>query len=566
MEAKLDDLELTIRHPVAGDLKMSHVFVYPDLVAGRAMTDKVPRTVAGEGLVQEILARKHVVVMGTDKSGKTALAKKLFKDLHEEGFVPLFVDGRTAQLRPKRINSDLSALCEKQYGPESVAAYQQLDRARRVIIVDSPERFHQRTGSVREIVDVLCQAADHVVLFSNDLAHVLSEAAGGVPGSTGIAQFSVLHLQPFGHAKRHELAEKWLLLDPALRDDTPRLARRLMEAKRIADTTIGRNFVPSFPVFLLPLLLAHEQNQQVDLSASTYGYFYELLIRRSLAEGTSSQEELDIRISYLTFLAGELFEAGKAELPDDQFREIHGRFEEDRLITLAYGRLQGDLIKRGILYEIEGMFGFRYKYIYYYFVARYLADSIECAETQATITRLCGNLAEEEDANVLLFLAHLSKHPSIINGMLTQAATVFSDFAQATLQGTLEVGIELERVYEELVYEDRPALEGQRAEMRRMDERDKELHAGLSPRALARVVAEGGDISEMQAGMDALDEVLKRFSAATKTLQILGQTVKNFPGSMRGPEKLAVVEASFCVGLRTLEALLEYVLSEGSHH
>ena len=93
----VEDPGVSLSHPEKGELKLSDVFVYPDLreVTGK---DDVLRMVKGERLMDQIADGRKVMILGADESGKSALAKSLFRGLHEQGFVPVLVDG--SELKP----------------------------------------------------------------------------------------------------------------------------------------------------------------------------------------------------------------------------------------------------------------------------------------------------------------------------------------------------------------------------------------------------------------------------------------------------------------------------------
>jgi hypothetical protein len=48
-------------------------------------------------------------------------------------------------------------------------------------------------------------------------------------------------------------------------------------------------------------------------------------------------------------------------------------------------------------------------------------------------------------------------------------------------------------------------------------------------------------------------------NVAFKIIQIMGQIIRNFPGSLRGDTKLAIVRESYLLGLRTLNAALSII-------
>lgn len=555
-ERWLSDLEMTFPHPVEGDLQLPDIFVYPDLREVTNSLEENPRTVQGEALVGELVTHPHLLITGPEKCGKTALLKTLFRDLLSRGYVPVVLNGRTAKLNPERLNVELEERCRATYGETAVEPFRQMDRSLRVVFIDEAHYLHDKKGSVSEYLSALTHAAGSVILLSNDLIQALAEAGHGGPQGTGTAQFAHLHIQQFGHARRHKLVEQWCMLDPVLRQDASALARKVLETKRVLDQTIGKSFVPSYPVFLLPLLLAQSRYQAVDLNASTYGYFFELLIRNAVTRATS-QDDVDALMAYLTFLANALFRTGRIRVSDQELREIHRAYEEAKLAEEHYGKMVRELLRRGILIEIAEQYEFRYSYIRYYFTARALADTIDTPETQAVVHELCLTLAEEEPANILLFLSYLSRHQSVLNGILAQAELIFADADEASLDGRTGVYKDVEKAYANLLeYHDRPAIEAQRERMQNLDKRPA---AGVpSPVALVQALSDG-ELEDLQVAMDTVQEIIRRFATAIKTLQILGQTVKNSPASMDAEEKLRIVDAAYRLGLRTIEALHAFI-------
>lgn len=66
-------------------------------------------------------------------------------------------------------------------------------------------------------------------------------------------------------------------------------------------------------------------------------------------------------------------------------------------------------------------YAFRYPYLYYYFVAGYLSSNIHEPSIWTHIRKLTETLTEEYAGDIRLFLADLSKDPSIIDAMITAA-------------------------------------------------------------------------------------------------------------------------------------------------
>jgi hypothetical protein len=543
----LEDPGVSLSHPTKGVLTLSDIFVYPDLLEVSYRPLEAPQIHGGDTLVQRILEENRVLITGPEKSGKTCLAKRLFSDFRKQGFVPALVDGASVLLHgDDRDYQKLAELVASQYRTHNIETIKQLDRVRRVLIVDNFHRLKTKKSTMQKIVKELTNFAGRVVVIANDVVHQINELLEAGELSEDLLVFKQYRIQQYGHVKRNELAERWFGLDPDVAADSSLFARRLIEVKRVTDTVIGRNFVPAYPVYILPLLQAQEHNQQIDLNASTYGYFYELLIRRALAQG-ASRETFDIKLGYLAFLAYAVFSGNIVETNESTLRRIHSAYEERYAIEVSFREMVDSLLRSQILDEINGVYCFKYSYIYYYFVASYLRDAIndplQEEQVKSKIRDMSRHLDEENNANILLFLAHLSKHPFIVERMLESAESVFSAFPRADLELKFgsQGGSETDSI--QTVYEEKPTKQSRAEYLRQLDHVDAKRESRR----------------EMQDVITEFDDAFKRYSAAFKTLQILGQMAKNFPGSMEGRQKRQIVDACYGIGLRTLGSVFKEI-------
>jgi predicted MPP superfamily phosphohydrolase len=544
---RLDDLGITLSHSVKGQVALSEIFVYPDLREITLLRREVSPILPSEEVIQWISEGQHLLISGPEKSGKTCLAKKLFVDCRRSGFVPILLDGNEARLHGDERDYELFyRMFSDQYQADSDEPFKQLERSRRVLIVDNSHKISLRKTTTQSVLKQMTNFGGAVVLLANDVAQLVSEIVGRGDMAEESVTFRHLRIQQCGHVRRNELAERWLALDPSVAADGQQFARKLVEVKRMTDTVIGKNLVPAYPVFILPMLQAHEHSQQVNLNASTYGYFYELLIRRALVEG-SSREDFDIKLGYLSFVAYTAFSQDAKELTEPVLRKIHAEYEQIYGIEVPFVEMQNDLVRSQLFELVGGVYRFRYSYVYYYFVANYLGGAITdpAAESQVKglIIKLCERLHQEDSANIMLFLAHLSKHPFIVEQMLKSAESVFPEFERVELrQGILPPEV-VDSSLRQIVYEEQPTEDSRKHYLKRLDK------------------LEESEKSEERESMDEafaeVDAYLRRFSVAYKTLQILGQLVKNFPGSMKELQKRQIVDACYGIGLRTLGALLK---------
>jgi hypothetical protein len=450
----LDDPGALLTHPSKRTLTLSDVFVYPDVRKVTLPPTKPGEPLRDDTLLDYIIENGRILITGPDQCGKTSLAKRLFLHFHQKGYVPVLLRGEQTRLfeDAERTYSAIESEYSTQYRAPTQEAYRQLDRRRRVIIIDDTHKLRLARKALSAAIHHLTRFAGQVVLLADDLTHQVSEIVGvGVDGGSTFPHFRI---QQFGYVRRNELAERWFALDPTVADDEEVYARKLVEAKRLMDTAIGHNYVPSYPVFILPVLQAHHHNETVDVRASTYGYFYELLIRRALAAGTS-REDLDVKLGWLAYIAYAAFDRKLGPmLAERDLRKMHDEYETLYLIPVSFAGLIRDLTECAVL-EVDGdKYGFKYPFISYYFVAAYIKDHLTEPAVQTAVVKLSDHIHEEVNANILLFLAHLSKDPFIVNEMMRRAATVFKDSPPARLSVDESPIPQLDKALDDVVYED----------------------------------------------------------------------------------------------------------------
>jgi len=554
----LEDLGAGIEHPRAGALSLSDIFVYPDVRDLSDDEENSRNVFSASKLSDRIEEGEQILIVGDDKSGKTSLAKKLFKDVHKAGLVPIFLEGEEVHF-PRSEEGLYDRMYEvfgDQYGDEQLETYRQLSTSSRAIIIDDYHKIDRSPSERSEILERLSKFADLLILTSDDL---LADAENVVQArehsSEGLSAFSSYHLEPFGNVLRDKLIEQWLLLDrtPHNRIAGVDLAHKVKELHRILNTIFGKNFVPSYPAYILPILHASETSIPVNTKASTHGYFYEILIRSTIARGRT-QEGFDVLYGYLSHFAYALFSRSTHEMGRDDFNQIHEEYESRYDIDRNSQTMLDDLIESQVLQKQTERFSFKRSYFYYYFVAAYMADNIEKEGVREKISDLCRNLEIEENADILLFLAHLSKNSFIIEQMLDAADELFSEVTPATLDNDVDFFDDLRKEVEDVVYEERDPREARREMLEARDELDrfKESVPDASEGELEAI--EDDDILHDEDVQD-----LRDIGVALRTLRILGQILKNFPGTLESDPKFRVAKASYELGFRLLSYFLNGV-------
>jgi Calcineurin-like phosphoesterase len=540
MQEFLEDPGLTLTHRDKGRLRLSDVYVPPDL---REISFKGEQLwlVRGDSLVDRIVDAGRVLITGPEESGKTALAKHLFVEFRRKGFVPLYVDCASLKLRsPDQAYQSLYRLAEDQYGRESLETYRQLDRQRRVLLLDDVEKLAMAKTVRRDLVQILQRFSGSVLLLAHDLTLHVEEIAHN--SSVPVKRYRI---QQFGHLLRNQLVEKWFLLGGPGNDEAQFL-HALAQVENVLDTILGKNFVPAYPVFILSILQASETATPIDLRASTHGYFYEMFIRAALAAGEDRQS-FDIKTAYLSFLAYRFLINKWRDASLEQIASLHEEYERLYHIRRPLAEVLDQLLDRQVLDKKGGQFSFKYRYIYYYFVASYLRDHITETACRSRISSLAERVYVEDNANILLFLVHLSRDPFIIDEMLRNSTRVYEDWQPAQLSDDVEFLRELVSPPLSPEYIEHDQQTARREMLERLDEHEAARPPESEPAEPALEPAA------------ALVDPVMRLNVALKSQQILGQILKNFPGSLEGDTKIRIAQECYGLGLRALAAIFDLI-------
>jgi hypothetical protein len=353
-----------------------------------------------------------VLVCGPEDSGKTSLLKVLARRFAESGSFPLYADGKSLRIpRPEEAAEFFLGKYGSQYADEGFGLMAAEPRERRILLLDNADRI--RTGSA-ELGSFLLGLKEHfggAVLTAvnplefTDLPRGLS--VYGVP-----AGYAVCGIAELGHTLRNELISQWAAAGEA--EDEVAAAQRKDRLRGAADTVLARNLVPSYPVFILTILQMADSEAQEGPGASSYGQYYDYLITKSLKDAVR-REDLPFFMSLLSGLAYRMFSRRSRWISEEDLEALIGEVSADfphppeppaSVITALLG--SETLAGRESGYE------FRYRYIYHYFAALYFSRNLHDENVKEEVKRLAGSLDEEEYANIMLFLIHLSGDPFLL--------------------------------------------------------------------------------------------------------------------------------------------------------
>lgn len=553
-EESLEDLGANFTHRRKASIGLKDVFVWPELRATVPVRESQTSVLVGafddshDVLIDRCAELPGVVVIqGGEEYGKTALSKAMTKSLEGAGYVPLLLSGKKLpSLMESRLGKRVDSAIEVIYGKGSRDKFYQLDVEKKILIIDDFDLqalARDGFGGLR----ALKHGFKTIVLIVPSFPGV-EVAINEFLRDESFFDSAVFSIAQLSYGKRHELIENWLhagLEDHEVDEELGVTAARMA---RLVDETIGRNFIPSVPLFVLIILqrLELEHDLKTVVKSGAHGFLYEILINQALA--THVKEGLDTVTNYLSKFAFKIYNSGADALPSTAVARFHADHCEEFDLEFSLSHFIAELVRAKILVDNGKDVRFKLPAHYYYFLSKELSKK-GWDELNPIVSELVREIHTEKAANVLLFLAHFSRSPEVAALLLQTAKATLANYTPFDIFATDSP------ISKRSVREIRAVLlDGAKAEIIReaasdsaiADEGRHQLEAAAQARLKSKL-------------KDAL-----AMNAAFKTLQILGQLLRNSAGSLRRDQKREIASECAQLGLRVL-GFLHQVITENSN-
>jgi predicted phosphodiesterase len=540
-------------HSSGEDLKLSDIFISPnvsDVSYAKETKNKLLEFIAAEKVMhlKESDEQFYKVIFGQESSGKTSLLKYQYLKYYSQDLYPVLVDiGLLNDSSVDKIKRVVIKEFSKQYD-ELDGRYDTIDFDKIVLLIDD---FHKLANKKIKpaLITNLVTIFKNIIVTGNELMQFDSYT-----NNKSGKQFEVFDkferytIQEFGPALRNKMIEKWYRLGKDYLDNNERndFFRKVDLATNSISTIIGRNLIPSHPIYILSILQALESGQTDTTNENLHSYYYELLIKTSLKKAVKDKEDIGFYLNLIKEYCYFLFDTKIRFNPiaEESFAKFLGEHNRKyNLPSIGYEKVKATLIKGKILREDIGNLKINHRYIYYYFVAQYLADNIDSEDSKSTIDLMAERIYREEYSNILMFLTYLSKNSFIVDKLIEKSRDIFREFSVMKLQDDINFINDLHQSIPAQIIEDFSIEDARLKDIKHKDE--IEVHDKLAEDTIRE---EDYDLTE---DVTALD-VIAKLTKAMRTINIIGQITRRNWGEMKGESKYNLAEETFSLGLRTL--------------
>ncbi len=555
---RLNDPGTGFLHPRQQRLTLNDIFVYPDLktrwITNRLrFVDELPKEIQSAEVLEKVLSTERLVIAGPTDSGKTALSKMLFMDGNtRRGRTCLLLCG--ANIRGNDPAAAFKKAVERAlsdaYGPDQHGRYAGLDRKQRVLIIDDWDEVGLNRAGRDAILKQATAQFGCIVLFADDI--FLIEEISGRHEYMPLSEFQIADIREFGFRLRGELVRRWHSLGNMFVEDEKALARKIFDSSRVIDTVLGRNPFPSYPVNVLTLLQTYDANAGSGGGGlGSYGQVYEALITARLARVSIKSIDIGTKMTLLSRVAWYLFNRGQGSIGDSEWREIIAIYFDEYAIALDGGVLLASLIDAGIIRADESRYRFTYGYALCYFVAKYFQENLADLGSQGDgrdlyekLKSLSERIYKQDNANIVIFYVFLTKDRELIQHLMANARKIFAEFEEFDFDGQVEFVNKIIKPATPALLPEKSAALNQQAYDKRRDESGEQIEPRGDPKI--EIAVYGPALPYEQ-----------KLIIGIRYLMLMGQVLRNFPGSLKKEVKLELALESYSLGLRILGSVFQ---------
>jgi hypothetical protein len=548
---RLIQLEGPFSHPKKRILELDDVFVYPDLNA-RGALEKKSRNVDSKNVLDFVYEKKRIHMSGDSFSGKTTLGRRLYLDLQEKfNLVPVLLSGEDLHGNPTTcLNAAVDRQFRDQYSAEQLGSFRALPKERTALIIDDWNRSPFNTKARLKLM-ALAEKQFDVVITLTSAGASLQEILDSADAQDLSEEFYYCEIKEFGHKLRSQLAERWRLDESDFEIEESDAVHRLSASENILESIIGNGVIPSRPFFILYVLQETGQQSQGRVANGSYGHVYEALLAVRLKSVSSKSTDVGTYYTYLSIVAHRMFATQSKSLNPEAMRAVQQEFLAEYDMPEETESILRKLRSARILdYEGNSVF-FPHKYCYYFFVANYfkkaLADNHDDPYALGHLTDMVEMVHDEEFMNILIFYIYMTEDRRLIEQLLKNSRDIFAEYAPCNFTSDFDFVANFMKPRHLSI--DITDVRRNREDYWERVDKSPPPENGITPLVRTKYSRE-------------LSESL-RIDFSIRSLQVMGQVLRNFPGVLRKDLKVDLATECYRLGLRCLKRFITLFETQG---
>ena len=529
----LEDTEVQLSHRNVNEVLLSDIYVPPHLKDIGKDFDDIIRPIDTSKL---IISETSFFIFGDEQSGKTSLAKHLFLSLWRSGSTPILMDG--GDIKTSTIDCSISDLAKEQYS--SPGFFSNSEKSRKVLLVDNFSDIRLNKKHANAFIKNCSEMFSRIVLIALDSYQYVAREIDETD------DYEYLEILPFGNIKRSEIVSKWVSLGIVEQIEDDVFYAQMDDLTLRLNSVVRKNIVPPKPIFVLSMLQIFEAYTPQNLELTSFGHCYQYLVYQALEKSGIRPSEIEMYLNVITELSWEFYKNGR-QLDERLLGNFFHEYKKKYVLVGDQSIIMKKLKANSILIERQGFLSFKYPYVYYFFVAKKIAEAFsEDDGIKKEIQSLLENLHREDCANIIIFITHHTKESWILDEIQICLMGLFDDQKEATLSSeSLAFMKDFLDEIPELVLEHKEIEKVRRERDEIIDDIEMEENGSNENDS----VDEDSDLEP--------SDILAKINMVFKGIEIVGQILRNRHASISKDLLYQMVEYSTLTGLRFLQYFIE---------
>ncbi|KAF3984273.1 MAG: TIR domain-containing protein [Methylococcales symbiont of Hymedesmia sp. n. MRB-2018] len=530
---------LTKAHSRKGTVILDDVFIYPKLDKYDEVRE-YETCESSEQLINNLCEYSKILIAGENQSGKTTLCKKIILKLRENNFVPVYLFDEKKQYQGRIVNRIKSAF-EKQYQSVEI---EEIDQRRIVPIIDDFHCAKQKEKHINEL-----SVYKHQVIIVDDIFSL------NLKQETLIRKFKHFKIKELSPSLRNKLIEKWTNLtdkaESGIHNDNA-LYQSIDSTTELINTSLGKimgsGIMPAYPFFILSVLTTYETfGTSLDHEITSQGHCYQALIYLYLTKEGVKNEEIDTYINFLTELSFFFYKEDSNILTVEDFKVFMGGYLKKYNLPVKEEILLSKLEKTQIItLDSCNNYSFRYPYLYYFFVAKYISEHI--GDNREVVDLIIKNLDKDENAYITIFISHHSKSSYVLDKIVQNASNLFKSHVSASLKKE-----------EVRFFDDKLDIIIKAALPATSSTPEKERTNRLEIQDVEEERNQLNEENDVQKAGDSDDDLSIEIRRSIKTAEVMGRIIKNRAGSLEKENLEIIFQKAMSVHFRILTSFFDII-------
>lgn len=542
----LNDLGMSVKHYRIGDLKLSDIYCSPELHCLEIEnTDYFLNNTIIKDPFSEIKNNDMTLIAGEAMSGKSTLAKSLYTEFNKCKFCCLFLDAsEITSCKESTLEKLIDSIFKEQYDGELINNFQQLEKDSKAVIIDNIQNFKLSEDSRSKLFVFLHKYFSKIVAFSSidfDNLLMISDCV-----DLGIERYAMYKIKPLSKVLRLNLIKKWhnLGIDSTHHEDD--IQFRVETSTKIIDNVLNSRsqLVPSYPMNIIFLLYTEASGLPANIQISQYGFLYETLVNKSLSFVPNiTSDKVNICVGFLSEVAYYMLNTSMEGYTYSDIQNLTHQYKLEKMVDFNSIKLINDMLECNILVKNDDKIRFKYPYIYYYFVSRYIVNNMKSSNVKKKVEEMCSCLYNESYGNIMIFVCHFANNDEIIDNILINAFDILPDaeqfdFSQKQTKLLADVNKKIDVILSNIEVGEEKDVKFHREERLTIED----------DIAISDISKDESSAENKETSYESTDSLY----SSMKIIMVLGQILKNYPGDLSGERKVEMIEALHSLGMRVV--------------